>query len=147
MLEKQLNYIHMNLNEKLENLILDSPEEISVLNKLLEEVKIAGYPIGLQESLLCVLEKNPRFHFGMPGELVRTIEKHYKDPGYENLVVGSIERIPTEYNLWLLNRLLNSYENDDRKERGVALFRKVEQETTDEYVREIVRDFLIDYDD
>ena len=130
----------MNIKEKLENLVLNNPEDISVLDNLLEEIKTHGYPIELQKSLLCVLEKNPKFHFGMPGNLVRTIE-HYKEPDYEDLIIESIVRIPTEYNLWLLNRLLNSYENDDKKEKGLSLFRKIEQETTDNFIKEIVTRF------
>ena len=137
----------MNIKEKLENLVLNNPEDISVLDNLLEEIKTHGYPIELQKSLLCVLEKNSKFHFGMPGNLVRTIEQHYKEPDYEDLIIESIVRIPTEYNLWLLNRLLNSYENDNKKEKGLSLFRKIEQETTDNYIKEILQDFLSDYNE
>ena len=116
------------------------------MDSLLNEVETNGFPIELQESLLHILERNPKFNFGMPGNLVRTIEKHYKESGYEDLIIESIERVPTEYNLWLLNRLLNTYE-DDKKARGVSLFRKVEREITDSYVREVVQDFLSDYED
>ena len=99
----------------------------------------------LLEDLFIVLEKNPHFNFGMPGNLVRAIEKHYKEPGYQDYIIKSIERIPTEYNLWLLQRLLNTFETDE-KEIGVIIFRKILKETTDAGIKEMLEDFMTDYD-
>jgi len=136
----------MGLKEKLENLVLKSNEDTIVLDNLLNEINDTDYNNKLIITLLGVLERNPSFHFGMPGNIVRAIEKYYQQPSYEELIMQSIERVPTEYNLWLLNRLLNSYKADKDKERGVSLLRKIDAETTDENIKEIVQDFLSDYD-
>lgn len=136
----------MELNEKLENLVLKKQEDITILDNLLDEVKRLNYPKNILISLLNVIERNPQFRFGMPGNIVRCIENYYKDPNYEGMIISSIECIPTEYNLWLLNRLLNSYENEIDKVRGVNLLKKVRNETTDEYIKEIAQDFLKDYE-
>jgi hypothetical protein len=136
----------MTIKQKIQDLKFNQPEDLTVLDSLLEEVKASDYPKELLETLLNVLENNPHFNFGMPGNIVRAIEKYYKEAYYQDFIIQSIERTPTEYNLWLLNRLLNSFE-DEAKERGLTLFRKIEKETEDEEIKSIVQDFLSDYDE
>ena len=137
--------IIMTIKEKIQNLVLSIPENINKVNELCEELKSNNHPKELLEDLFIVLEKNPHFNFGMPGNLVRAIEKHYKEPGYQDYIIKSIERIPTEYNLWLLQRLLNTFETDE-KEIGVIIFRKILKETTDAGIKEMLEDFMTDYD-
>jgi hypothetical protein len=57
-------------------------------------------------------EKNPHYNLGMPGNLIGTMEKH------------NIARLSTEYNLWLLQILMNTFETDEEKGKGVNIFKK-----------------------
>jgi hypothetical protein len=81
----------------------------------------------------------------MTGNLMRAIEKHYKEPYYEDFVIQSINRFPTEYNLWLLQRLMNTFETDAEKENGVKIFKKILWETNDDGIKEMLDDFMTDY--
>jgi hypothetical protein len=136
----------MALKEKIEALQLVGTEDLEKLDALLEELKENNYPKELLEDLFKLLEKNPHFNFGMPGNIVRAIEKYYKEPDYQDFIIHSIERYPTEYNLWLLQRLLNSFETDEEKEIGVNIFRKIVKETNDTGIKEMLDDFLTDYE-
>jgi spore coat polysaccharide biosynthesis protein SpsF (cytidylyltransferase family) len=136
----------MTIKEKIQNLVLNAPEDINKVNDICEEFNSSNHPKELLDDLLNILENNPHFNFGMPGNLIRAIEKHYKEPDYQGYVIKSIERVPTEYNLWLLQRLLNSFKTDKEKETGVNLFRKILKETNDAGIKEMLEDFMTDYE-
>lgn len=94
-------------NVKIDN--LNTLQEIEELCKDIDDINII-------EPLFCVFENNPDFDFGNPGNLVRTIEGYYTNPLYEQELYKSVERKPTAYNLWLLNRLMNTFEKEQKKE-------------------------------
>jgi hypothetical protein len=136
----------MSLKDKIENLALNEQEDIKKIKDICEEIKSNNYPKDLLEDLFKMLEKNPHFNFGMPGDLIRIIEKHYTEEYYYDYVIKSIERFPTEYNLWLLQRLMNAFETEEQKENGVNIFRKIVKETKDDRIKEMLDDFLTDYE-
>jgi spore coat polysaccharide biosynthesis protein SpsF (cytidylyltransferase family) len=136
----------MTVKEKIQNLVLNGAEDINQVDEICEDLKTENYPKELLEDLFKILEKNPHFNFGMPGNLMRAIEKHYKEPYYQDFVMQSIERYPTEYNLWLLQRLMNTFETDCEKEKGVNIFLKILQETKDNGIKEMLEDFMTDYE-
>jgi hypothetical protein len=136
----------MTIKEKIQNLILNAPEDINKVNDICEELNSSNHPRELLGDLFNILENNPHFNFGMPGNLIRAIEKHYKEPDFQDYIIKSIERVPTEYNLWLLQRLLNTFETDKEKEIGVNIFRKILKETTDAGIKEMLEDFMTDYE-
>lgn len=88
-------------NVKIDN--LNTLQEIEELCKDIDDINII-------EPLFRVFENNPDFDFGNPGNLVRIIERYYTNPLYEQELYKSVERKPTAYNLWLLNRLMNTFE-------------------------------------
>jgi hypothetical protein len=137
----------MTLKEKIQNLVLNVPEDLNKVNELCEELNANNNLKELLEELLKILEKNPHFNFGMPGNLVRAIEKYYKEPYYKDFLFQSIERYPTEYNLWLLQRFMNTFTTDEEKQSGIAIFKKILQETTDDGIKEMLEDFMTDYEE
>ena len=135
------------LKQKLSELKLESQDDLSTLNHILEVIKTATSPKDFLVPLLCLLENNPTFYFGMPGEVVRTIEKHYQENDYFDLVIQSVERVPTEYNLWLLNRLMNTFDDEEKVKKGLAVFHRVKQETGCNKIREIAQEFIENFDE
>lgn len=120
-------------NVKIDN--LNTLQEIEELCKDIDDINII-------EPLFCVFENNPDFDFGNPGNLVRTIERYYTNPLYEQELYKSVERKPTAYNLWLLNRLMNTFEKE-QKRRGIELLEKVvNTPNTSEDVQEWAKEFL-----
>ena len=63
--------------------------------------------------ILKILEANPDVDFGTPGPLVHFVEKFYKQ-GYEELLVDSIKRCPTELTIWMLNRIINGSKGEQK---------------------------------
>lgn len=94
-------------NVKIDN--LNTLQEIEELCKDIDDINII-------EPLFRVFENNPDFDFGNPGNLVRIIERYYTNPLYEQELYKSVERKPTAYNLWLLNRLMNTFEEEQKEE-------------------------------
>lgn len=63
------------------------------------------------EPLLKLLEDNPDVDFGSPGPIVHFVERYYKK-GYEEKLIVSLNRKPTNHTLWMLNRIINGFENE-----------------------------------
>ena len=136
-----------NLKRQLAELKLETQDELSTLNNILEAIKTETSPKDFLVPLLNLLEQNPTFNFGMPGEVVRTIEKHYQESDYFDLIIQSVERVPTEYNLWLLNRLMNTFDDVEKIKKGLAVFHKVKQKTDSEEIQEIAQEFIENFDE
>ena len=67
------------------------------------------------EPILKLFEEVDDADFGMPGPLVHYLESFYKS-GYEEKLFESLNRKPTNHTLWMLNRILNSLDGDEKVE-------------------------------
>ena len=54
---------------------------------------------------------------------------------------ASIRRVPTEYNIWMLNRFLNSLDTSEKSE-GIVILEETLQKDIDEGLREWVNECL-----
>lgn len=78
----------------------------------------------LMDPLFRILEKNSDFDFGMPGQIVHTLEKHYKK-GLEEELFKSLNRKPTFYTLWMLNRIINGTSDTKEKEGYMEMLKSI----------------------
>jgi hypothetical protein len=122
--------------ERLETAILKSNQELIEIEDLVKDID----DYRIITSLLKVFENNENFDFGNPGNLVRFIEKFYKNENYETELYKSVQRKPTEYNLWMLNRLLNSFDNE-QKEKGILLLENIINSDKSENIKDIAKEF------
>lgn len=67
-------------------------------------------PIEFVEPILEIIGSNPEVDFGMPGDLVRFVERFYKQ-GYEELLISSTRKKPTAHNIWMVHRCYNDKKN------------------------------------
>ena len=95
------------------------------------------------EWILHFMEENPKIDYGMPGPLVHFMEKKYKK-GYEKLLLESIKRKPTEHTVWMLNRILNDVNLEDRNVYMDVLKAIVKDSKYDEELRSLAKEFLED---
>ncbi len=69
--------------------------------------------LGLDEALvrplIAFLEEHPAQDFGSPGPLVHLLER-FPPSAYVGELLASVERSPTFYTLWMLERVLNANE-------------------------------------
>lgn len=91
--------------------------------------------------ILHFMEENPKIDYGMPGPLVHFMEKKYKK-GYEKLLLESIKRKPTEHTVWMLNRILNDVNLEDRNVYMDVLKAIVKDSKYDEELRSLAKEFL-----
>lgn len=88
----------------------------------------------LMDPLFRILEKNPDFDFGMPGQIVHTLEKHYKK-GLEQELFKSLNWKPTFYTLWMLNRILNGTSDTKEKECYMEMLKSILQMEFPDYLK------------
>ena len=126
------------------------------MNELIEKLRNA--PIGLDDyteylknALDCIdelydqkavfkeaflfFESHSKADLGMPGPLVHFLEKFY--PMYLDELLASVERMPTTYTVWMINRILNSQIENSLREHLLSLLQKVSQnQNAEEIIRE-----------
>lgn len=88
----------------------------------------------LMDPLFRILEENSDFDFGMPGQIVHALEKHYKK-GLEEELFKSLNRKPTFYTLWMLNRILNGTSDAKEKECYMEMLKSILKMEIPDYLK------------
>ena len=88
----------------------------------------------LMDPLFRILEKNSDFDFGMPGQIVHALEKHYKK-GLEEELFKSLNRKPTFYTLWMLNRIINGTSDTKEKECYMEMLKSILKMEIPDYLK------------
>jgi len=78
-----------------------------------DELEKLEKPFEAVEPVLRLIERGPDIDYGGPGPLGTFIENFY-NKGYEELLVESLQRKPTNYTIFLLNRVCNDKNDPDR---------------------------------
>jgi len=120
--------------------IIDTIDDsnISDLDALCEdiiELNNEGWDTAiLMDPLFRILEENSDFDFGMPGQIVHTLEKHYKK-GLEEELFKSLNRKPTFYTLWMLNRIINGTSDAKEKECYMEMLKSILKMEIPDYLK------------
>ena len=120
--------------------IIDTVDDsnISDLDALCEdiiELNNEGWDTAiLMDPLFRILEKNSDFDFGMPGQIVHTLEKYYKK-GLEEELFKSLNRKPTFYTLWMLNRIINGTSDPKEKEGYMEMLKSILKMEIPDYLK------------
>ncbi|MFB9077958.1 hypothetical protein ACFFLS_04730 [Flavobacterium procerum] len=92
----------------------DKYEFIDPAYEICDELEAMEDNFDAIKPIFELIERSPDIDYGGPGPLASFMEKYYKN-GYEELLLQSIERKPTEYTLGLLHRLINDKNNSEHK--------------------------------
>ncbi|WP_242499325.1 hypothetical protein [Flavobacterium sp. 140616W15] len=95
------------------------------------------------DTLFSILESNPGEDFGMPGQIVHFLESFYKN-GYEEKLLGSLQRKPTSHTVWMLNRIINGSEGELLIKYNNFMNQLLKREDIDDALRLEISDFLND---
>ncbi|MBF1508859.1 hypothetical protein [Prevotella pallens] len=120
--------------------IIDTVDDsnISDLDALCEdiiELNNEGWDTAiLMDPLFRILEENSDFDFGMPGQIVHALEKHYKK-GLEEELFKSLNRKPTFYTLWMLNRIINGTSDTKEKESYMEMLKSILKMEIPDYLK------------
>lgn len=130
-IKKLLNDISKKVNDD------DFLEACELTCEQLKEIDSSGNAI---EGILNIFEEHMSVDFGTPGPLVHFVETFFKN-GYEDKLLASIKRKPTQHTLWMLNRVLNGV-SEDEKEKYLAVLKDllVKEDVTDE-LKVIAKEF------
>ena len=97
-------------------------------------------PEELMKPILKIIEENPAVDFGTPGELVLFLEGLY-DCGYEELLIESVLRSPTPYNIWMLHRCYNDEMDSKHSEYQQVINKLRESEDMSDNIKEIISQY------
>lgn len=101
----------MQFLDELKSAVLN--EDFYGTDEVLQKVCLEENAFSYVEPLLKLMEENPRLDFGIPGPATHFMEKFY-GKGYENLLLESVKRCPTNQTLWMINRIINDPKLADR---------------------------------
>jgi hypothetical protein len=84
-----------------------------------EVLTLAKPPLAFPE-FFALIERCSESELGTPGPLVHTMESYVGT--YEQLLVDSIKRKPTDLTVWMVNRILNGPDKEKKFWMDVLLF-------------------------
>lgn len=128
---------------ELEKIEVKNSEDYENLDQL---ERLCGQIVELENGqlacqvLIKLLERHPEIEFGSPGAPVHTLEKfigHYESHLYE-----SLQRRPTELTVWMLNRILNGKEDNDKGELLELMEQCSRHEVANEQTRKSAIEFI-----
>ena len=114
-------------------------QEFELADEIVDAMEASPQPFDLVAPILELIANHPEVDFGSPGELVHFVEKFYHQ-GYEDLLLESVLKSPTVYNIWMLHRCYN--DNDPNLVRQIqTLVRELKKDKTlDSQVRSMIED-------
>lgn len=118
-----------------------SGDLVSELDELLAHVGPSDTNDDSFRSAFRFFERHAACDLGSPGPLVHWLEKSF--PRYIDALVESVNRRPTEYTLWMVNRILNANVNAQARSALVAALRSASLRTdVESSTSTSARDFL-----
>lgn len=90
------------------------------LYELTDELYEVNQPSEVAETILEFIERLGECDLGSPGPLVHTLEKM---PKHEEHLYRSVEQKPMPLTLWMVSRILNVTEDEDKREKLLLLLR------------------------
>ena len=114
-------------------------QEFELADEIMDVMELYDQPFDLVAPILEFISEHPEVDFGSPGYLVHFVERFYHQ-GYEELLMGSVLKSPTVYNIWMLHRCYN--DNDPNLVRQIqALVGELKKDKTlDSQVKTMLED-------
>ncbi|HEY9102667.1 hypothetical protein [Chitinimonas sp.] len=119
----------------------DEDDNAWLLNKLL--CNLSSYPDRelTIEPMFKLMERFPEADFGSPGPLVHEIEAMN---GYQSQLLRSLARKPTSLSVWMVNRILNSCETQQNRDKWLEQLKLIAENQDAPYsARQSAEEFLL----
>lgn len=111
--------------------------------EILEDLESNTGDREVMKKLFYLIEETDGLSLGMPGPIVRFLEGYFRE-GYEGELKSSLRRKPTMYGVWMLNRLVNGTEGEEREEYVELMKNVMGSGETRAEVKDYIRDFYGD---
>lgn len=101
----------MNIIYIMEKSIVDGEIDISIMDECIKIIKERNVGSKAIEPFIKLMERNELVSFGQPGSIVHYLESL---DNYEDYLIDSIKRNPTLHTIWMLNRLINKHDENEK---------------------------------
>ena len=99
------------------------------LDEILAGFRTVADPVRVMPAMFAVMERWPDANLGAPGPLVHAIES-LGIATFEPTLVASVQRQPGRLNVWMVNRILNSNLDEERRKRLLNVLLAVKDHPT-----------------
>jgi len=120
----------------------DESENVGYLYEILAQLKPLAPELrtSVIPAILRLIENYPEAELGAPGPLVHELESI---PGYDSFLRDSVLRQPTDLNIWMVNRILNSKISIESRSNWLQVLRSVlKHPLASKESRQTAREFL-----
>ena len=114
-------------------------QEFELADEIVDAMESFSQPFDLVAPILELIANHPEVDFGSPGELVHFVEKFYHQ-GYEDLLLESVLKSPTVYNIWMLHRCYNDNDPNLVRQIQTLVGELKKDKTLDSQVRSMIED-------
>lgn len=114
-------------------------QEFELADEIVDAMEASPQPFDLVAPILELIANHPEVDFGSPGELVHFVEKFYHQ-GYEDLLLESVLKSPTVYNIWMLHRCFNDNDPNLVRQIQILVGELKKDKTLDSQVRSMIED-------
>ena len=114
-------------------------QEFELADEIVDAMEASPQPFDLVAPILELIANHPEVDFGSPGELVHFVEKFYHH-GYEDLLLESVLKSPTVYNIWMLHRCCNDNDPNLVRQMQALVGELKKDKTLDSQVRSMIED-------
>ena len=114
-------------------------QEFELADEIMDAMELYDQPFDLVAPILDFISKHPEVDFGAPGELVHFVERFYHQ-GYEELLMESVRKSPTEHNIWMLHRCCNDNDPNLVRQIQTLVGELKKDKTLDSQVRSMIED-------
>ena len=114
-------------------------QEFELADEIVDAMEASPQPFDLVAPILELIANHPEVDFGSPGELVHFVEKFYHQ-GYEDLLLESVLKSPTVYNIWMLHRCYNDNDPNLVRQIQTLVGELKKDKTPDSQVRSMIED-------
>lgn len=116
-------------------------EDFYQTNEVIEKIKHESNAFEYLPFIFSVMETNPDLDYGMPGPVVHFMESYYRK-GYEEILLRSVQNIPTSHTVWMLNRVINDPKLSNRELYIEVLKSSLDRNDISQFVRTDIENFL-----
>lgn len=114
-------------------------QEFELADEIVDAMEASPQHFDLVAPILELIANHPEVDFGSPGELVHFVEKFYHQ-GYEDLLLESVLKSPTVYNIWMLHRCYNDNDPNLVRQIQTLVGELKKDKTLDSQVRSMIED-------
>lgn len=116
-------------------------EDFYETSKVLEKIKQESNAFEYLPFIFNIMEMYPELDYGMPGPVVHFMESYYRK-GYEEILLRSVQKMPTSHTVWMLNRVINDPKLNDRERYIEVLKLSLNRDDISQVARMDIENFL-----